>query len=114
MFYPIDDNQRPIICEQCGEREAVGHYITGEEDCYDQLWLCQECYETEVEDEEEDCEYERISIITRFKYWLAWKCFRLYLWLGDRCYNCQGAGSGINWQGCPMECPKCDGSGMRK
>ena len=49
----------------------------------------------------------------RFKHWLAWKCFKLYLWLGDRCYNCSGAGSGTNWQDIPMECLVCEGSGRR-
>jgi DnaJ-class molecular chaperone len=45
---------------------------------------------------------------------IALQFFKLYLWLGNRCYNCQGAGSGINWQDIPMECPKCNGSGLRK
>ena len=50
----------------------------------------------------------------KLRHWFAYKCFRLYLWLGDRCYYCSGAGYGRNWQDIPMECPKCRGSGVRK
>lgn len=52
--------------------------------------------------------------LNEIRYWLSEKIFKFWIWFGKRCYYCEGHGCGTNWQGIPMECPKCGGSGFRE